>query len=744
MIDDVFDNWGLENAELLRTNTRGTNYDPVNTAQAAEKAKELLGIEAPSTSGYVVPLFTKNEPNPTNQYVVYKPDRDAIKWYDTGFGISGAERTAACEKLDDTIIGRRLRFWLPEYQPDVELPFDESDLPPDRIGPVDRLSDSEEQAFFDKLRAFVRNEMEAQRAGNWERYDDLGLEEAIRRRQVSGPFLPVSQVSGSDGKPAFVFQMEENDDDREIDLRGDEGLFKGNYCIADIEIDSDDFPLEVELLKVGDSKLTLQPDWTDVSNQPVVEKHLNSDTVELWLHELLNPVPYNRRLKAITQVRSNKQKKELLTGKRSVRFSANKYSILGGDIELNDHQQLALAWADGAEDIVCIHGPPGTGKTRTLTAFVKQAVDRGKSVLVTAHSNQAVDNLLVGDSTPGDPEADTLHEMAQDPDESLTIARTGNNTRNRVVERNYVGKSSSRADVVASTTSGAAHFDPNTFDVAVVDEATQASRPATAIALNAARKLVLAGDHKQLPPYCADETMQEEDTHISHFEYLLNRYGDDISVMLQKQYRMNEKIAEFPNESFYGGELETADWNRDWAVEDLKPMIGVDISGTERRQSHGKSYYNEDEAEAVAKQVKLLVQSGLDPEDIGVITAYTGQIGPIGSRINNLDVENPERVTVDTVDSFQGGEREAIIVSFVRSNPDGRSGFLEFPEEGPRRLNVALTRARKRLVVIGNWDTLGTVAPHRSENDSCAHHYENLAQHLRSRDRMLSLNKKIE
>jgi len=111
----------------------------------------------------------------------------------------------------------------------------------------------------------------------------------------------------------------------------------------------------------------------------------------------------------------------------------------------------------------------------------------------------------------------------------------------------------------------------------------------------------------------------------------------------------------------------------------------------------------------------------------------------IGSKVNQLDIDNPHAVDIDTVDSFQGSEREAIIVSFVRSNDDGYSGFLEFPTEGPRRLNVALTRARKRIVPIGNWDTLGTVAPHRSPNDSCADVYAELAERLRDSERMLEI-----
>jgi len=200
---------------------------------------------------------------------------------------------------------------------------------------------------------------------------------------------------------------------------------------------------------------------------------------------------------------------------------------------------------------------------------------------------------------------------------------------------------------------------------------------------------------------------------------------------------MNDEIAAFPNEAFYDGNLQTAARNADWTIADLTPLMGIDIEGPEQQSDHGYSYYNLSEAEAVAKQVKLLNQHGLSTDDIGVITAYSGQISPIKNHIQGLDIPQPGFVDVDTVDSFQGGEREAIIVSFVRSNSDGYSGFLEFPDEGPRRLNVALTRARKRLVLVGDWETLGTVAPHRSHETSCAHHYANLASYLEQNDLML-------
>lgn len=734
----IFGDWHYHNAELLKTDIREDEYGSVELSTALEQAKNDLSLTTPDGEKYVVPLFKKDRPVPTNEYVLYRPEYEHVGWFDSGFGISGSERFADCEQVNDTEIGRRLRFWLPSNQPEPELDIPESQLPAENIHPEGQLSQQEEDEFFDELEAFVRSEREAERERNWETYDELGFAEAYKRNQLSGPFIGMGRWDTSGGDWGFRYQIALDDDEDDIDLRGDEGLFEDNLCIADTDTDEDSFPIEVRIHRVKNQQIKISPENYSNPSEREIFSTLRDDNTTIWFYDLLNPVPYDRRINAIRQVKKNQRKKSILTGQCPAEFSVNQYNPVESKIEINHHQRIALVWAKGANDAVCIHGPPGTGKTRTLTAYALVAVACGQRVLVAAHSNQAVDNLLVGESTTEEPEENTLHAFAQHSDQNISIARAGSNSQNRVVQSNYIGRSTGNADIVAATTNGAAKFDSNDFDVAIVDEATQASRPATAIALNAAKKLVLAGDHKQLPPFCADETSQKEETRISLFEYLLNRYDKKISIMLQKQYRMNEQIAEFPNRSFYKNNLVTANQNQHWTVSDLNPVIGIDIDGQERRETHGQSYYNVSEAEAVTKQVKLLIQNGISANDIGVITAYSGQVGQIGSRVNQLDVDNPRGVNIDTVDSFQGGEREAIIVSFVRSNSEGYSGFLEFPKEGPQRLNVAITRAKRRLVLVGDWDTLGQIAPHRSSENSCAPLYLELDSFLRSNDLMIS------
>lgn len=734
MDDNPFQNWSRDNANLLSASLTQGRYPPVSVVKAYENAVEKLDIGIYGKDEYVIPLFDSEVPKPTGEYVQYKPATKKIKIYDKD---KGRLNWLPPQKVSSTQLGQRLRWWIPEVKQDVKT-LDDDQIPPNAVSPINTLSDSETSKFFGEMRDLVKQERKANRENNRERFDELGLEVAIHRGAMAGPLVPITTVS-YEGDRAYKFQLttEDADDDTDPNLRDDAGIFPDNEYIVGVRGYESQKTIEMEAVHVGDSELWLRPLNRPVTPGSPHDDALTDDEATVWLHDLLNPLPYERRLKAISRVQVDQQKRQLLTGNRNVTFASSKYAVPDPAVELNDSQKKALVWAEAANDCLCIHGPPGTGKTRTLTAYIRDAINRGQRVLITAHSNQAVDNLLVGDSTVDEPEDETLHAMAQDDEIGLTIARSGSNSENRVVKRYYEGVAASGADVVAATTSGAAQFSPDTFDIGIVDEATQASRVATAIAFSASEKLILAGDHKQLPPFAASDDKLDDEQRLSLFETLMNRYGDDIAVMLRTQYRMNEAIAAFPNNAFYDGDLNTADRNRDWTVDDLSPLMGIHIKGTEQKRAASHSYYNPEEAEAAAKQVKLLTNSGLSPADIGVIAAYRGQIKEIRKQLRGLSIDRVHQVSVNTVDAFQGSEREAIIVSLVRSNSAASTGFLTMPDEGPRRLNVALTRGRKRLVVIGDWDTLGTRATHRDPDESCAQLYAELEAQIRGRNKML-------
>lgn len=737
MEKDIFQNWTREQGRLLNASFTDEQHPTVPVTDAYDHAVETFDLETTSKGMYVLPLFEPDGPKLTQEYIIYNPETREVKYYDSQ---KRRINWMSPSKVATTRLGKRLRWWLPDEKQQIET-LDDDQLPPENVVPVTTLTDTEVNEFFGEMRELVREEREADEERSRERYEELGFDTALNRGLMAGPFIPVGTDLYENDR-AYKFQLvteEDADDDTEPNLRDDAGVFPENRYIVGAREHQSLTSIEMEAVYVGDTELWLRPVNKTLTSNSSLDNALTDVEATVWLHDLLNPLPYDRRLNAIREVESNRQKWQLLSGNRNVTFSSNKYAVPDSDIELNDSQEKALIWAEAANDCLCIHGPPGTGKTRTLTSYVREAVAQNERVLITAHSNQAVDNLLVGDSTVDEPEEDTIHAMVQDDSTDIIVARSGKNSENRVVTNHYQGASPGSADVVAATTSGAANFSSDSFDIGIIDEATQASRAATAIAFNVSEKLILAGDHKQLPPFTASDEKLGEEQRLSLFETLMNRYGDDIAVMLQTQYRMNETIASFPNQTFYDGKLETADQNRDWKIDDLSPLMGVHIKGSEQKRGGSHSYYNPDEAEAAAKQVKLLANSGLSPSDIGVIAAYRGQVKEIKQYLQKLDITRIHQVTVDTVDAFQGSEREAIIVSLVRSNSRGSSGFLTMPDEGPRRLNVALTRGRKRLVIIGDWDTLSKCGAHRDPDESCSQLYGNLEASIRGIEKMLEI-----
>lgn len=595
------------------------------------------------------------------------------------------------------------------------------------------LPSGERDSFYRGLKDFVERERQSARDEAWRRYEDIPLTRLKYREDLILDLIPLGSQTHPHYELQFVFERPVPEHEHEPDdLTTRFGIYPRQKVIVGSEADLMGLPMEAEVTFVDDQTIGISPDSKRSYRETELRTALTDDDTAYHLVDLLTPTPYDRKQEAITMVQSDTAADSLVTGDaRVVEHPRDVGSFYAG--QLNQQQSEAVGRALGEPTLCCIHGPPGTGKTRTLTAAIKLAVARGDRVLACAHSNQAIDNLLSGASTVDEPEDSSLHAFVLDERE-VTMARVGNNSEDPVVHRYYQGIDFTGADVVGATTSAAAELDTDSFDLVIVDEATQADQPATFIPFLRGDNLVLAGDHKQLPPFCSDETAREEDMHVSLFEHFQRIYGEQVSTQLVRQYRMHEDIASFPSTQFYDGRLEHGDENRTWQISDLNPVVGHHIQGMEQTRDETKSRYNPGEAELVAQQARLLQMHGVDSSDIGIITAYSAQISEIEKALQNEDIENPHAIGLDTIDSFQGAEREAIIVSCVRSNDDHASGFLTFPDEGKRRLNVALTRAKKRLVVIGDFVTLGETSEHRSEDESCAHVYQSLYDHLRDRD----------
>ena len=463
---------------------------------------------------------------------------------------------------------------------------------------------------------------------------------------------------------------------------------------------------------------------------------------------------------------------------------------------LNRSQRDAVERALGSEDFYLVHGPPGTGKTTTVIEIIEQYARMGKSVLATADSNMAVDNLVeflvdqgVHTVRVGHPARVTqkLHDHTLDSlvqgegdywkgqnfrekamevkaeQENLVypsgknrrglsnsrikkLARHGKGSRGlspdkihqmaqwidkkekiddyfdraKQLEDQAVASVLEKAEVVCSTnaTAGSEVLEDMNFDVLVIDEATQATEPSCLIPITNASQVIMAGDHKQLPPTILSREAEDGGLGVTLFERLAEDYNGTIMDMLEQQYRMHEDIMNFSGKQFYDSSLKADKSVREHTLDDLNfqpetaknevrkaldpenPVVFLDtatLDAPEHSREGSTSKENPAEAELTSELARTALEAGLSEPEVAVIAPYHDQVDRISK-----ELADRELLEVKTVDGFQGREKECVIISLVRSNPRENVGFLT----DLRRLNVALTRAKRKLIVIGDSETV--------------------------------------
>jgi len=636
------------------------------------------------------------------------------------------------EAFAETPLARRLRFFHPDNVPEpapeyYEAPFDDREPPRERVDP---------EAFFDGVAEYLEHE----RTAAVERRREAVADADPRTLYDDGEdALPALRSQGVDGTTVtFGIEFDRLDVSERAARRRHHvvseafGIYPDDPVLVvppDRAHSPDGLPAVGTVEETSTSRVTvaLEP---GVESVAATRRYLREDRVGYGLVKLLNPLPFDRRAEAVETVRRDRTFRAVLTGQRPLTFTQPRAAdSTRKDDALNQEQRAAVKYALLADDLFCVHGPPGTGKTRTLVEVVRRAVEAGERVLVCADSNQAVDNLLVGESTPGDPDPGSLHAHGQHGTGELTIDRRNVRRSSHDHVPEWYADAPADAAVVAATNGSAAAIDRR-FDLAVIDEATQTTTVTSMVPLSKADTVVLAGDHRQLPPFSRTESPPDAAVGLSLFEHVYTDGGvfEGVGLQLRTQYRMHRDIAYFPNREFYDRSLRTG-LDVD-PLPDRPPVVGYDIGGLERRE--GTSYANPTEARLVAHLVdRLCADDGLDPADVGVITPYAAQVRTVESALADR-LAGADRVTVDTVDAFQGSERAAILVSFARSNDDGRIGFLGRPADGPRRLNVAMTRAQRCCVLVGDWSTLRT----EPDGEDVTDLYDDLASHLEDTGRM--------
>ena len=418
---------------------------------------------------------------------------------------------------------------------------------------------------------------------------------------------------------------------------------------------------------------------------------------------------------------------------------------------LNSSQEQAVNEVMRAKDVAIVHGPPGTGKTTTLVEAIYETLRRESQVMVCAQSNMAVDwiseklvdrgvpVLRIGNPTrvndkmlsftyerrfeahPDYPQLWSIRKAIR----QLRAERKRSDSWHQKVERLKSRATElelriratlfGEARVIACTLTGSANrvLEGEKYSTLFIDEAAQALEAACWIAIRKAGRVVLAGDHCQLPPTVKSIMALKGGLGVTLMERLV-KTKPKVVTLLKVQYRMNEQIMRFSGDWFYGGEVETAPAVACRGILDYDvPMQWIDTAEVDGKEEFvGESFgrINRAEAELTLGELqryfeKVGRQRIIDEHiDVGVISPYRAQVQLLRKMLRQSEFFRPfrGRIAVNTVDGFQGQERDIILISLVRDNPEGDIGFLR----DLRRMNVAITRARMKLIILGSAATM--------------------------------------
>jgi superfamily I DNA and/or RNA helicase len=608
--------------------------------------------------------------------------------------------------------------------------------------------------YFEKLQALLAKEKEEDKL----QYQQLITASSVSARRTNGlTWYPVAIRDTELGRGDFLTVEIERTTQQDIPHQFRFGATAALFSNHNPE--EDRIEGIVTFQSAGRLRLTLRtdelPDW--------------SRNGKLGLDLLFDDNSYTEMQNALKQANASADGGKdnrliaVLTGQRAPGFH-NTIPLFQKDA-LNASQQAAISRILSAEDLAIVHGPPGTGKTTTLVQAIRSLVREEGQVLVVAPSNAAVDLLSekLADQglnvlRVGNPARVSERLMSLTLDSKMA-AHTGmkdikkmkkqaNEYRSMAhkYKRNF-GKAEreqrkalfeeahkiikevekteqyiidnliSQAQVITATLVGANHYTVRhlKYRTVVIDEAGQALEPACWIPILKAEKLVMAGDHCQLPPTIKSEEAAAGGLAATLLEKCIALHPEAV-VMLEEQYRMHTDIMGYSSEIFYGQRLRAHGTVAGRLLFDADtPLAFIDTAGCGfEEKTDSSSMTNAEEASFAVQHLTRFVErlgenyaSGNFPS-IAVISPYRGQIELLQELVERSPVLNNynNSISVNTIDSFQGQERDIVYISMTRSNQDNRIGFLS----EIRRMNVAMTRARKKLVVIGDSATLGQSA----------------------------------
>jgi len=655
----------------------------------------------------------------------------------------GPSRCTKCAMLSQCQQVSALLDWQPPQPGDsAKAQISSMQEPENGVTPPQPVVSAEDREFFAAYYHLLQLEGRAgeqQQALLWK----TSLPERVERGTAISSLQPLGKAEpAGQGEWLQAFRCDNNSELRE----GDEILLSEGDPVTGEVVTGTIVGISAEQVKVWTPELIAHPTLIDRYGTDIV--HVR--TVQNLL----------RWLQAAPQVR------ELVASKQHPRFGR---LTVAPRVDFNAEQNRAVERAMQMQDYLLIHGPPGTGKTSVIAEIVKRLCQQGRRVLLAAFTNQAVDNMLKRLDKEGFHDYVRLgHDRSVDNDVQKRLLKTlalqgqsngaaqGDSTAVLSEHELRVDEILRQVPVVASTTAtwssekytpaslSATESDyeisPLHFDVAIIDEAGQLTVPAILGALRFAKSFILVGDEKQLPPLVLSSEAAEAGLARSLFSILKQqdedykkRHSTTVSacVPLRVQYRMHKQISDFASHTFYDGllipdrsvasrvlaitkpgmHITTDAPAIKRAIHPGYPIIFVDVRGA---REHAK--VSSAEARTVRAIMAELLTHGIPEAGIGIIAPYRAQVANLRRHLFSDDAESgwhalPSHspLSIDTVDRFQGGERMVIIISFATATPPAAESLQRDFLTNPNRLNVALTRAQRKLILVGCAPALATL-----------------------------------
>jgi len=603
--------------------------------------------------------------------------------------------------------------------------------------------------YFKYLKEIIAYEREAEAVLGLEELKKLSVQaRVVKHLAYKGALL--LEKGENDTSVNIIFQKSRSFKSENEDFpfqRGDRIILEGNHHLSFSDV------LKGEVIRIKDDLI-----WIKFSKK--FPKDVRSGKWHLNL--LANESTWKRIEQAIEILSNNPDENQenltaiLLGQKQPAQIKWKVESFFNQKLNLT--QQHTIQNSLNQKELALIWGPPGTGKTTVLVEIIQQAVLKGQKVMVSAPSNLAMDNILekLLKSNISCVRLGVDHKAAESlRDITMTSLKRNHKSMKEAKELfkevtrlvNWLNKKRSRSyipqaeyqrttkeinnlfkeaykvekgvakkiikevSVVGATHAGFAFslLKDSSFDLLIMDEASQAILPISWVPISKTKKIVFAGDICQLPPTYLSKQNSSRKEELTLFESLLGLYPDN--SFLDIQYRMHEQIQSWPSRRFYNNKLIAAENNKTHTIQDFKllntpiagedPVVFIDTAGTDYNEILNEelnSFYNSGESKLVKLIVNSLKDAGIKQEDIGIITPYNAQVKDLKTRI-------PDLLHINSVDSFQGREKEIIIISLVRSNRLRETGFLK----DFRRMNVAFTRAKRQLIVIGDSVTITSI-----------------------------------